>query len=219
VSKEPNTIHEEEMVPLSNYTALVAQKDEIEKDFSYQKVLFKDEEKNKLEEQREKFESEIQSLQFEIERNANIHTKETTTLLEELNQLKTDIDELSDLLITFERWHDSLNELMDHNASMHKQNDEFTKIVSQIVILALNAAIEAARAGELGRGFAVVADEVRALALRSQELNSSYKENLSKNDFITTSTFQDIQASGKMINSEMHTTSSRLESILVKMGG
>ena len=134
--------------------------------------------------------------------------------LGELKKFDQEIQTLSELLETFERWHDSLDALMAHNGVMHNQNDEFTRIVSQIVILALNAAIEAARAGEFGRGFAVVADEVRALALRSQELNSSYKDNLSKNDFLTTSTFQDIQASGKMIVTEMQHTQSVLSRII-----
>jgi methyl-accepting chemotaxis protein len=66
-------------------------------------------------------------------------------------------------------------------------------------MLALNAAIEAARAGEAGRGFAVVADGVRDLANTSMQLSNEYKKNLSKNDLITTTTFQDIQASGNMI--------------------
>ena len=47
--------------------------------------------------------------------------------------------------MTFERWHESLNQLMEHNAEMHGQNQEFFNIVKQIVILALNAAIETAR--------------------------------------------------------------------------
>jgi methyl-accepting chemotaxis protein len=97
---------------------------------------------------------------------------------------------------------------------MSEQNGQFYNIVKQIVILALNAAIEAARAGEYGRGFAVVADEVRALALRSQELSDSYRENLYKNDILTTSTFQDIQASGKMIMTELSTAQGQVDKCL-----
>jgi len=69
----------------------------------------------------------------------------------------------------------------------------------------LNAAIEAARAGEQGRGFAVVADEVRTLATRSENLSADYRENLNKNDLLTTSTFQDIQAGGRMIETSIKT--------------
>jgi methyl-accepting chemotaxis protein len=108
---------------------------------------------------------------------------------------------------------------MLHNAEMHKQNQEFFNIVKQIVILALNAAIEAARAGEHGRGFAVVADEVRNLAMRSQELSQSYKENLNKNDFLTTATFQDIQAGGKMILTDVSSTSEIVKSMLTSLEG
>jgi chromosome segregation ATPase len=123
-----------------------------------------------------------------------------------LTQVDDDLAKLTDLLVTFERWHESLTQLIQHTAEMHRQNQEFFGIVKQIVILALNAAIEAARAGEHGRGFAVVADEVRNLAMRSQELSESYKENLNKNDFLTTATFQDIQAGGKMILTDVAAT-------------
>jgi methyl-accepting chemotaxis protein len=133
-----------------------------------------------------------------------------------LTKVKKDLEDLQGLLITFERWHESLSQLMEHNSVMHKQNEEFFKIVKQIVILALNAAIEAARAGEFGRGFAVVADEVRSLAMRSQELSESYRENLSKNDFLTTSTFQDIQASGKMLYTEVLSTTAVIDGLISK---
>lgn len=133
-----------------------------------------------------------------------------------LSKVKKDLEDLQGLLITFERWHESLSQLMEHNSVMHKQNEEFFKIVKQIVILALNAAIEAARAGEFGRGFAVVADEVRSLAMRSQELSESYRENLSKNDFLTTSTFQDIQASGKMLYTEVLSTTAVIDGLISK---
>ncbi len=123
-----------------------------------------------------------------------------------LSQIDEDLTKLTELLVTFERWHEGLTQLIHHTAEMHKQNEEFFGIVKQIVILALNAAIEAARAGEHGRGFAVVADEVRNLAMRSQELSESYKENLNKNDFLTTATFQDIQAGGKMILTDVAAT-------------
>lgn len=135
---------------------------------------------------------------------------------EGLSKVKRDLEDLQGLLITFERWHESLSQLMEHNSVMHKQNEEFFKIVKQIVILALNAAIEAARAGEFGRGFAVVADEVRSLAMRSQELSESYRENLSKNDFLTTSTFQDIQASGKMLYTEVLSTTAVIDGLISK---
>lgn len=163
-----------------------------------------------LEHEKALLESEHQS---QIEALNNSFSAEKESLSSQLNQVEEDLSQLADLLVTFERWHESLTQLMLHNAEMHKQNQEFFNIVKQIVILALNAAIEAARAGEHGRGFAVVADEVRNLAMRSQELSESYKENLNKNDFLTTATFQDIQAGGKMILTDVSSTTEIVKSI------
>jgi len=158
----------------------------------------------------EEYESKLQTQQSE-------HQLTTQFLTEKLHKVESDLAELTDLLVTFERWHESLTQLMEHNAEMHHQNQEFFNIVKQIVILALNAAIEAARAGEHGRGFAVVADEVRNLAMRSQELSESYKENLNKNDFLTTATFQDIQAGGKMILTDVSATSEIVKEMLQRL--
>jgi len=149
----------------------------------------------------------VNEYQVKLAECESSHQQTKSYLDERLHKVESDLAELADLLVTFERWHESLTQLMLHNAEMHKQNQEFFNIVKQIVILALNAAIEAARAGEHGRGFAVVADEVRNLAMRSQELSESYKENLNKNDFLTTATFQDIQAGGKMILTDVSATS------------
>jgi methyl-accepting chemotaxis protein len=135
---------------------------------------------------------------------------------EKLTDLKAHLDSLNQLLAIFERWHESLDELVAHNRDMHKQNDMFFNVVKQIVILALNAAIEAARAGEYGRGFAVVADEVRSLAMRSQDLSENHRDNISKNDLLTTATFQDIQASGKMILTEVSSAISQVDNIITQ---
>lgn len=164
---------------------------------------------------------EKESIQIELRAEIDALRESNQTEKAELNdklvQVKEHLNDLTALLVTFERWHESLTQLMLHNAEMHKQNQEFFNIVKQIVILALNAAIEAARAGEHGRGFAVVADEVRNLAMRSQELSESYKENLNKNDFLTTATFQDIQAGGKMILTDVSSTSEIVKSMLEKL--
>jgi methyl-accepting chemotaxis protein len=109
------------------------------------------------------------------------------------------IDELRGVSKTFDRWHSDMNILLTHNHGMHQKNDDFALIVRQMVIVTLNASIEAARAGEMGRGFAVVADEMRSLAGRAESLSTDYRRNLYENDLIATSTFQDMQAGGKMI--------------------
>ena len=130
-----------------------------------------------------------------------------------VEKLIEDMDGLKELLITFERWNLELSALIEHNKMMQSQNDAFSTIVKQTIILALNASIEAARAGEHGRGFAVVADEVRSLAVQSEGLNNEYKSYLSKNEVITVSTFQDIQASCQMILTAINNVSTNLNKL------
>ncbi|WP_414442892.1 methyl-accepting chemotaxis protein [Burkholderia sp. 22PA0106] len=104
---------------------------------------------------------------------------------------------------TFERWHEQMASLMTQNQDMHAKNHELSSIVAHVLIVSLNASIEAARAGTAGRGFSIVASEVRSLASRSQELSKSYQDSLNRNDLVTTATFQDIQAGGKMITASL----------------
>ena len=132
-----------------------------------------------------------------------------------LQDLVKEMVRLKDLLLTFERWNLELNSLIEHNKMMQAQNEDFSTIVKQTIILALNASIEAARAGEYGRGFSVVADEVRSLAVKYEDLNNEYKSHLSKNEVITISTFQDIQASSQLILTAINNFSSRLNQIQI----
>lgn len=131
--------------------------------------------------------------------------------------LQRDIEALLGIVKTVERWHDEMQAILGNNRELKAQNAEFARIVKNVVMLALNAAIEAARAGEHGRGFAVVADGVRDLALTSTKLAQDYKNNLDKNDLITTTTFQDMQASGNMVRTAVFGLRARTGAIQSKI--
>lgn len=128
-------------------------------------------------------------------------------------ELKRDASSLLNILSTLHRWDDEMTILMQQNKYMLKQNNEFAVIVKKTVLLALNAAIEAAHAGDAGHGFAVVADEVRSLAIRAEGFSANYRDSLYKSDLVTTSTFQDIQASGKMIFAAVHAFDSAISKL------
>jgi methyl-accepting chemotaxis protein len=120
-------------------------------------------------------------------------------LVQQTDQLSAEAAQLKDLAIAFERWHQDMISLTQQNREMHSKGDDLVSIVRQLIMLSLNAAIEAARAGDAARGFVVVAAEVRNLAQRAQALSQDLSKSLHKNDMVTTATFQDIQAGGKMM--------------------
>jgi len=166
--------------------------------------------REELRQQREAFEkhrqeSRQQAAQLQREHEALLRqlgegvAQVKTRALRNCDSLGGEITQLLGVVKTFERWHAEMNTLLAHNREMHSKSEEFSAIVEQVVIVALNASIEAARAGEHGRGFAVVANEIRTLAARAEKLSKDYRANLFKNDLITTTTFQDLQAGGKMI--------------------
>lgn len=168
-----------------------------------QKNLYEDQQRSSLEDQAAELGAQIERLQRDHEqalRDVMASTQDARArTLKSCEVLGDAINQLLGLIKTFERWHAEMNTLIVHNREMHTANDEFASIVTQVVIVALNATIEAAHAGEHGRGFAVVANEVRTLANRAEKLSNEYRSNLYKNDLITTATFQDLQAGGKMI--------------------
>ena len=124
-------------------------------------------------------------------------------LLAHAKKIEEQAARLKQFASTFERWHEQMISLMAQNQDMHNKNHELARIVNHVLMVSLNASIEAARAGAAGRGFSIVAGEVRALATRSQELSKSYRDSLDRNDLVTTATFQDIQAGGKMITAAL----------------
>ena len=136
-----------------------------------------------------------QALQHVVRQAQSMHSH----VSEHGGKLSGAITELLGISKTFERWHADMSILLTHNQGMHSKNDDFGRIVQQMIIVTLNASIEAARAGEMGRGFAVVAEEMRSLASRAEALSKEYRRALYENDLITTATFQDMQAGGKMI--------------------
>lgn len=155
----------------------------------------------------------LQEQQQQVELTEHETTQLKQSIVRNVQELNDKTVVIQENLNSFERWAVELEQLMKNNVEMQKQSLGFQKIVEQIIILALNASIEAARAGEAGRGFAVVADEVRSLAQKSEALNNSYKDNLCKNELLTVGTTQDIQATSKMISTNIVNMTSSIKTL------
>jgi hypothetical protein len=134
--------------------------------------------------------------------------KQSKAIGEEVSSLKA-------VAHAFERWHQDMNALMDQNRAMRATGEELSLIVRHLTMLSLNAKIEAARAGDASRGFVVVATEMRTLSDRADALQKQFSSGLHRNDLSTTATFQDIQASGKMMMAAI----SGLEAMIGRLHG
>ena len=138
-------------------------------------------------------------------------------LVADHRELRNEIEELLGVVKTVERWHEEMQTILENNNDLKAQNENFSRIVKSVVMLALNASIEAARAGEQGRGFAVVADGVRELAITADTVLKNFKNNLFKSDLVTTTTFQDMQASSNLIRTVvfgLKTTTDKIQSVI-----
>lgn len=149
-----------------------------------------------LEQAQQRLPQELQALEYSAQTRTQALVEGA---LAHTATLSTSLGELQGISKTFDRWHADMSRLVAHNKDMHVKNDEFARIVSQMIIVALNASIEAVRAGVAGQGFAVVANEMRALSVRAEALSKHYRDNLYQNDLIATTVFQDMQAGGKMV--------------------
>lgn len=167
-------------------------------------------EKSACEQQINSLSRSFEQSQHTLENTVNQHHSHVANCQAEI---KKDVLDLLTILSTFERWNDGMGKLVEANNVMQKRNRDFAEIVQQIIILALNATIEAARVGEAGRGFAVVASEVKSLASRSETFSAGYKDCLHKSDAVTIATFQDIQASGKMILTAVHALNVKVDQL------
>ena len=77
-----------------------------------------DEDKLALEQE---YQSRIQQIEYDS-------SGKVQSVREQLAIVQDDLQALTDLLVTFERWHESLTQLMEHTAEMHHQNQEFFNI-------------------------------------------------------------------------------------------
>jgi methyl-accepting chemotaxis protein len=158
----------------------------------------------KLEQEKNESLLQLRNFQEEHERverelRERLSPESVSATVKNSNELGNSLQKMLGLVQAFERWHTNLQMLVSNNREMHLKNDEFAQIVKQVVIVALNASIAASRAGDHGRGFAVIANEVRVLAARAEKLSNDYRNSLYENDLMTTTTFQDLQASGKLV--------------------
>lgn len=122
---------------------------------------------------------------------------------EQVQGLRSDIEALQGFADLADRWHDQMTLVIRNNLQLKEQLESFEKIVKSFDVVAINAAITAAKAGVHGRGFGVVAEFVRELSSKTAREASEYMRMVDYNTMITTTTFQEIQASGNLIKTAM----------------
>jgi methyl-accepting chemotaxis protein len=120
-------------------------------------------------------------------------------LAHKLGALEQAIGDLKELAVAFERWHEDMISLTTQTRAMNSKGDDLATVARHMIMVSVNAAIEAARAGDVAKGFVVVAAEVKSQAQHVQALSNDMGKSLHKSQLITTTTFQDIQAGGKMM--------------------
>jgi len=120
-------------------------------------------------------------------------------LVQKIAALEQSIVGLKALAVAFERWHEDMINLTAQTRDMNSNGDDLASIARHLVMVSVNAAIEAARAGDVAKGFVVVAAEVKSQAQHVQTLSNDMRKTLHKSELLTTTTFQDIQAGGKMM--------------------
>lgn len=126
-------------------------------------------------------------------------TQDNAALRHQTDALVSEVERLRALAVALERWHQDMISMMAQHRDMNAEGEDMHCIARQLIMVSLNAAIEGARAGNEARGFVAVAAEVKTLAHRVQALAGELGRNLHTSSLITTATFQDIQAAGKMM--------------------
>ncbi len=183
--------------PQKQSDELKIKQEQQKQDYEHQIQILKTEHKAHIAELLEHI-AEIEDAALKCERSL-LSPDKLSFLESELDKLNTEVDQLMQLVTTFRQWHEGLVELRANNQLMHKLNEEFKSVGSQTITLSLNASIEASKSGEMGKGFKVVAEEISELAEQTQELCNNYAKELSKNDLLTTTAFQNTQAGSRMV--------------------
>jgi hypothetical protein len=144
--------------------------------------------------------------------------QDTAALRQRTDELAQEVVRLRALAVALERWHQDMISMMAQHRDMNAEGEDMHSIARQLIMVSLNAAIEGARAGNEARGFVAVAAEVKTLALRVQVLAGELGRNLHTSSLITTATFQDIQAAGKMMMAAISALEGQVRQLRAELG-